>query len=348
MAGLLFHLGEGEGRRGGGGRTQGSGVDPPPAPPGIDAARPLPAVEASDPSPFLAECVSRPREAVPQLRALLRGGTDVAYQPRWLFREGRLEGYPTLRAVYLAALARIEGQDATDALASALDETGSLEESCLIAWELSRRGAAGWVPAVLERCDREPDPARLQLQLAMAELSARSDPAATAQHLVERAPRGEEGKDPRVLAAALRALPLDRAAEGLAGLLEDPRVTRRAKSRYGKEMLARAEAESVARVREIVERGRLDEATLQELSQEAAQSIVFLEEIAAYGQARARGDRDVAGEIRARFLRRVDETYRLASVALGVDIASSDDLRAANVRRLLDAHRAKFDQNGAR
>jgi len=279
---------------------------------------------------------------VPQLLALLDGGADVAYQPRWVFRDGRLEGFPSLRAVYLVALARIEGPDATDALAEVLARTESIEESCLLAFELSRRDATGWAATVIARCDREPDPARLPIQLAMAGLAARSDPLAVAQALVERAPRGEDGRDPRVLAGALRILPVERAAVAAGALLEGADVTRRAKSRYVKELVARGEPESVVALREIVERGRLDEATRNEISQEAASAVAFLEEIATYEQARARGDRDAAAASRARFLRRVDETHRLASVALGVDVSTSDDPRAANVRRLLDGYRAKF------
>ncbi len=341
MVALILLSGDGEGPRGGE-RGTGPGLDTPPEPPRNPPARPLAAVEAAGPEGFLADCAARPREAVPQLLALLMEGNDVAYEPRWTFRDGRLVGFPSLRAIYLVALARIQGADATDALSRVLETTESPEESCLIAFELSRRDAAGWAATVIARCDREPDPARLPLLLAMAGLAAGSDPGAVAQAVFERAPRGEDGRDPRVLASALRTLPLDRAAGALGPLLEGADVTRRAKSRYVKEMLSRGEVETLVRVREIVERGRLDEATRNEICQEAANSVAFLEETATFQQARARGDRGAAEESRARFLRRLDEMHRLAGVALGVDLATSDDLRAASVRRLLDGYRAGF------
>ena len=62
----------------------------------------------ADPEAFLDECERRGDRSVPELLKLLRSGKDQKISPRWLFDNGKLVGYPTLRAVYLEALRRVQ------------------------------------------------------------------------------------------------------------------------------------------------------------------------------------------------------------------------------------------------
>ena len=293
---------------------------------------------------FVDACAAQGSSAVAGLRALLAERRDATFAPRWVFADGQLKGYPTLRAAYIEALRRIPGEEATQALAYVLGATESVEETYLLALALEGRGEVAWVPTLLDRIPDEPSPTLLPVQRGMVDLAAKTDPAETSTRLLDGAPRGEDGSDPRILAWALEALPVATATETARTLLLDTRVTPRAKSRYLRSILERPELGVVTLLQEVVDSRSLDETTRIELAYAAAGSNGFRHDAVASRRALATGDLAEAKRVSDRFRLRMEQTTRLLNTALDLDIETSDDPRAANIRNRLEAHRKFFDE----
>jgi hypothetical protein len=290
---------------------------------------------------FVTACIGLGPEAVPALLARLRADDDVKLQPRWKFAKGRPEGFPTLRSAYLAALAAIPGEEAANALRAVLAETASVEETYQIALALTERQDGGWADAALAKAGDEVSPATLPAQKALVALAAREAPVETAAQMVARAPRGEDGTDPAVLANALRDLPLDAATGASAQLLGDPSVTPRAKERYIRELCSRPDGELRVweHLRDVASAADWPDTLRMSAAYAAAGAQSFLLDELAYNKARATGDTRAAETIKARFTRRLVAVQNLIQTATGIDLNDANDPRAAALRRTLERHR---------
>lgn len=307
-------------------------------------AEPLP--DHRDRRGFLQTCAARGPEVVPQLLKRLRSGQDETHQPRWVFRAGKLDGFPTLRALYLATLASITGEEATAALAEVLSSTGSVEETYLICVSLQARGDRAWSVICLERAAAEPTPVTLPILEAMVELAARDNADEACAQLVRTAPRGQDPTEPRVFARALAVVPVARATATVAAVLDLPEVTTRAKARYLRALCNRPEPEVLNALRAVVDRGGLSLRIRTELAYAAADSMAFSLDAHAYQRAVAEGKIRSAASIRARFDRRMEEVKHLIAGALDVDVDRGTDPKAAALRRRLERHKKLLDQAG--
>jgi len=309
------------------------GVEPDPV-----GTKPLPEPESLP--AFVAACRERGEEAVPLLLRRLRVDADRRLAPRWVFKDGKLAGYPTLRSAYISAIAAIPGESSTIALAQLLPDAKSAEEGYLIALALAERGRGGFAGEVLKRA-AEGTAANQSLRMEMAEFAARNDPAATAAHAYEALPRGESREDGRILAAALAALPYEAALAASERALDDAEVTVRAKSALLRRLLRRRpEPEVFEAVEEHVRRGRLDAKLGIDAAYAAANSVMFVEDRNAHEAAVAKGDGDAADEVRRRFERRLRAARSLIETATG----EGDGKRRAAMLKILDAHAKAFGE----
>ncbi|MCZ6786175.1 MAG: hypothetical protein O7E54_03315 [Planctomycetota bacterium] len=291
---------------------------------------------------FVYTCKARGKEAVGALRAFLKRGENVEIT-LWRFDGTELRGYPSLRAAYLEALRRIPGTEATNALQEVFDSTGSLEESYYCALALKERGGGDWVEDLLERVDTaKPTGPQLHILPAMVELAAVEDPVATAHKIEQRAPRGADGSDPRVLAAGLAKMPLEAALATSDRLLADPTITVRAKSRYLSTLLRkRLEVEAIASVRRAVERGGLEPDLVTRAVDDTVSSVGFIEDSRLFQLAIVENDSVAAGKAKGRFLRRLEEARRLVAAAYG---PGSSDPRAQQALKRLAAAQRNFEK----
>jgi len=331
------------------GHTNGSkpGQPPPPSPlPDIARsaqANPFTADTQKELAAFVQECRGRGAEAVPLLLQLLAKGEDRKLQPRWNFRKGSLEGFPTLRSAYLTALRSIEGDEATFAMREVMKELRTAGESFLLAQELRTRGAGGWTDDLLRTALSNVTPAALSLRREMVRLAAESDPEGMATALIREIPRGESKEDGRLVSGALRVLPVQIALSAATPLLTDDDVTYRAKGNLIRTMLNRPESEVFSTMREEVLRGGYDEQLRVAVAYAAANSQSFFTDAAELAVARANKDTAKADAIQRRFEQRIHAAEELVSAALDLDIESSSDMRAAAMRRTLAAHRSKLE-----
>jgi hypothetical protein len=293
---------------------------------------------------FVANASGRGTEAVALLMALLRGGEDATFMQRWRFRDGRLEGHPTLRATYIEALRAIPDPEAAEALAELLPLTTSPNESYLVALALKEKGKTGWSGTLLELATSGEDNRQLNTRRAMVQLAARDDPVEASRYIYLQAPRGTNRSVPRLLAEGLAAMPVEDAAAAADRLLVDPDVTEVAKGQYVRSLCKRPEVEAFSALRDLAERGELDEKIRLDTAYAMAGSSAFRMDAIHYQKAMAEGRQSDAADIRARFFRRMEEVHRYASAALSLDLDSSTDPRAAALRKHLDDHRKAIGQ----
>ena len=207
---------------------------------------------------------------------------------------------------------------------------------------MANRGATGWETTLLDRALVE-NPAGHVMHIlpAMVELVAKQDPTAASTYLYERAPRGESGIDPRVLARGLVGLPLPAAVATTERLLDDKDITQRAKGRYVSTLLKeRPEVEAMAAVRRAIARGTLPEPLVATLVNDAANAGSFFWDAQLYRTAKAEGNRAAADEAHGRYLRRIAEVDRMIVAAYG---PNSDDRRAVNARQKLETLRKNLE-----
>jgi hypothetical protein len=176
----------------------------------------------------------------------------------------------------------------------------------------------------------------------MVELAAVEDPVATAHKIEQRAPRGADGSDPRVLAAGLAKMPLEAALATSDRLLADPTITTRAKSRYLSTLLRkRLEVEAIASVRRAVERGGLEPDLVTRAVDDTVSSVGFIEDSRLFQLAIVENDSVGAGKAKGRFLRRLEEARRLVAAAYG---PGSSDPRAQQALKRLAAAQRNFEK----
>jgi hypothetical protein len=253
--------------------------------------------------------------AVAELRDRLRNEPDVQLEPRWIYEDGRLRGFPSLRSGYLTALLAIHGPEARDALLEALALTASADEAYLIADGLDRRGDAGFTAAALDRALKA-GPGDIDVAREIVALVARADPEGTAEEVAARSPRGEDGTDPALLAQALELMPLAQSFATTKGLLADPQVTRRGKERYLRSLCNRGEPELFASLRQVANEGLLDRELRLTMAYAAVDSAAFHTDRAAYAAAAPGAEGDPRAEIRARYERRLAEVELLIDAAV--------------------------------
>jgi hypothetical protein len=292
---------------------------------------------------FVAECRRRGPEAVPLLLRELQTQEDVPMQPRWVFRDKRLVGFPTLRSAYLSGLAAIPGADADLALREVLRTARSPEESYFLALALQERELAGWAGDLLRRAFEPGKPATLPLRRDMVALATESDPKGAADRLVRDIPRGDSKADGRLMGEAAKLLPVDIAIETTRSLLIDAEVTYRAKGTLVRALLSRPEPQVYESFREEALRGTMDEPMKIAISYAAANNPNFFQDAAAYQVASAGGDTAKADAIRRRFESRLRAAEELINATLNLDVTTSTDKRAASLRRILQAHKSKLD-----
>jgi hypothetical protein len=350
VAGLLLYVHRPE--RAGGGRPA-TPVDPQARPvPRADTSPPLPDIEAqlrgryrtpgvqADLDGFVSLCVARGNEIVPQLLQRLRDRPDIVFEPRWVFTDRRVKGYPTLRSAYLTALILIEGRDAEEALRDVLVLTQSVEETHQIAHGLHQRGARDWVATAVERALQPADPAQRPTRKSLLEIAAEADPAETSALLVARAPRGNDATDPTVLSHGLKALPLDTAMHTGQTLLDDVEVTGKAKQRILRDLCSREEVDVFDRLRRSMQRGAWSESLRLNLAYAAAAAPAFYTDPIQYSMAKAAADGPRLYQIRERYNRRLQEVEQL--VAAATAHLPADDPRVLSVGRMLEKHRQRL------
>ena len=350
VAGLLLYGNRSEPTTGGRPATQ---ADPLPG-----AARPavtgpsLPDIEAqlrgrarrpgvqTDLDRFVSLCVARGSEVVPQLLERLRDRPDIVFEPRWVFSERRVKGYPTLRSAYLTALILIEGCDAEEALRDVLDLTQSVEETHQIAHGLLGRGARGWVTPAVERALQPGAPAQQATRKSLLEIAAEADPVETSVLLIARAPRGNDATDPTVLSHGLKALPLDTAVYTGQTLLDDAEVTGKAKKRILRDLCGREEVDVFDRLGRSMQRGAWSESLRLDVAYAAANAPAFFTDPIQYSMAKAAGEGSRLYEIRERYNRRLQEVEQLVTAALAH--LPVDDARVLSLHRMLKKHRQRL------
>ena len=296
---------------------------------------PLPDAQA-DPAAFLAECERRGEASLGDLLKFLESGKDVAILPRWLFRNGKLEGYPTLRAIYLEAVRRVQPH----ALRKVLVGTDSVEESYFIA--LALRDEGGWTKPVLDRAAARARPLLQEIQRKMVRLAAQTDPAGAAAYLLQHAPRGEQTDVPRILATGIEGLPEKEANATAETLLTDKQITVQAKVMYLRSLCARKEISALETVTALIERRQLSERMATEAVYLAADAGGFQMDAVDYQQAISKGDREAAAKVRERFDKRFDQVHRLVLAATNLDLRTSEDPRAKALNKLLERNRKRL------
>ncbi|MEM8883599.1 MAG: hypothetical protein AAGD14_06015, partial [Planctomycetota bacterium] len=347
--GVAFLFLEGDGR---GERTReerGEGAETKPGDDGRPAPQDpvLPSFDLADPAAFVAQCRAAGPPAISALLAKLRGKENRTLAPRWQFKDGKLIGYPTERAVYLQALAAIPGSEATFALEQSLRTARSVEESYLVARALQERDVGGWSRTLLERA-RAGNAANQRLRMEIATFAAKADAGGTAATIVEAAPRGESKDDARILAAASKALPLDLATETTTRVLDDAEITYRAKDALLRALLKRPEPEVMLRVEEELGRRELDDRMRRMMALEACNHPGFSQDVIEYGLAVSKKDMGKADVIRRRFDARERAAERLIGSALRVDPRTTSDRSAQAAMRILAAHRARLEKQTGR
>jgi len=275
-------------------------------------------------------------DAVPKILQLLRLDNDVRTAPMWKFKDGKLVGYPTLRATYIAALRSIPGEEAGAALVSLLPGAESAEEAYLISLSMQERGLSGWSEDLLTRAQKG-NAVNRQLRVQMARFAAAKDPVGTAARIVDDAPRGASKSDGRVLLSATISLPLDMAMTATERLIEDQNVTYRAKQLLLAKMLERPEPEVYTALEELMNRREFTEELRIRTAHEAVNNISFFIDMKSYQSAVAAKDTAKADEIRRRFNLRLRHAKRLVSTALRLDVETSTDKRAQSLNRRLQA-----------
>ncbi|MHC4817994.1 MAG: hypothetical protein ACYTF8_08060 [Planctomycetota bacterium] len=323
-----------------------------PPPPPEEEAAPLPFIEEqlrgrarrpgvqADIDRFVSLCVARGSEVVPQLLERLRDRPDVLFQPRWVFDERRVKGYPTLRSAYLTALILIEGREAEEALRDVLDLTQSVEETHQIAHGLLGRGARGWETPAIERALQPGAAAQRPTRKSLLEIVAEADPAETSMLLVARAPRGNDATDPTVLSHGLKVLPIDTAMHTGQTLLDDAEVTGKAKKRILRDLCSREETDVFDRLRRSVQRGMWSESLRLDVAYAAANAPAFFIDPIRYSSAKAGGRGPELYQIRERYTRRLQEVERLVAAALAH--LPADDARVLSLGRMLAKHRQRL------
>jgi len=341
--GVVYLVTEGEGpgerntvREGGVRPDRGGAQDP--APTGV--VDPLPPLDEKSPAAFIAQCRARGDEAVPLLLRRLREEQDRRLDPLWRFEGGQLQGHPTLRSVYLAALAAIPGESAGLALQQVMPDAKSPGEAFQIALALEDRGFGGWTESLLGRT-QEGTAADQRLRMEMAEFAAKKDPGATSAYVLESAPRGDSTDDARILAAAVAALPYADSLATAGRFVDDAGITPRAKSAVLRSVLRkRPETTVFSAVEEQIVQGRIDEKLKIDAAYAAANSIWFVNDVTEYEGAVASSEGAKADEIRRRF----DERMRAARSLIRTAVGADDDARAKAMIRILDAHQARMDK----
>jgi hypothetical protein len=241
---------------------------------------------------------------------------DIDCGRPWEFVDGQLREYPSVRAACLEALRRIDTPDSTRALREWLLLTEVAGEAYLAALALSERGETGFAPRLLDVAIE----ADGSVPLEMVRLAAGSDPSGTARRIVDAAPRGEEKRDPGILARGLAVVRWEDAGPVARGLLEEPAVTARARLRYAQALVDRPEADALAVVREALARGALPAAEARDLAERAVGSRPFADDL------RAAQGGDAAA--RARSLQRAEEARRLIDAAAQAGAEGTDSLRS--------------------
>jgi hypothetical protein len=223
-------------------------------------------------------------------------------------------------------------------LRSVLKTSESAGESLIAARSLADRGESGWSGALLDQADRNPTPVDQPVLKAMVELAARTEPEAAAAHIADKAPRGEDLSDPRVLSHGITVLPLETASRTTRELLATAEVTDLAKARYVRALVTRSEIESLRRMREAALGDEWSDETRVDVANAAAGSIAFFADARDYQAALAAGNTSTADAARARFEERSRAARALIEAALNIpDLYNSDHPRAASLRKRLDA-----------
>ncbi len=328
--GLLFRPSDGDSGRAGRGRAPEA---PPDRAPGtVDPRAPEAAlldVRAAPTSPlaqkslaaFAMAQAARGRDAVPDLVDMLRSPDTDCGRP-WEFTDGQLREYPSVRAACLEALRQIDAPESTRALRSWLDVTEVAGEAYLAALALSERGEAGFALRLLDVAVE----ADGTVPVEMVRLAARSDPGGTAKRIADAAPRGEEGRDPGILARGLAYAGWEQAGPVARGLLEEPGVTEKARVRYAEALLQRPEPEALALVREALGRGALPAKQAENLAEMAVASRAFADDL------RAAQGGDTAARARAQAF--AEEARRLIDAAGRAGAEGTESLRSRLDTRL--------------
>jgi hypothetical protein len=290
---------------------------------------------------FVDACVARGDDAVADLLGRLRDRPDVALTGRWSLDPARAREYPTLRAAYLDALARIPGPRSSAALAEVLAATRSIEETAIVSIALQARGDASWIATALDRVGEGYTPRNREMHEAVVALAAKTDPGETAARMILLAPRGDDAANPRVIAGALEKMPLGDAVVAAGQLVGDAAVTRTAKGAYLESLCSRPEPEVFTNLRDLLARGRWDDDLRLDVAYKASRSVSFALEAAEYDRLRAAGAPE-AETIRARYEQRLHELRGLLAEALGPELFDSDDPRAVLFRRTLERHRERL------
>lgn len=278
----------------------------------VRAAPTSPAAQKSLAAFALAQA-ARGKDAVPGLVELLRQ-PDIDCGRAWDFADGQLREYPSVRAACLEALRQIDGPESTRALREWLGVTQVGGEAYLAALALSERGEKGFEPRLLDVAVE----ADGGLALDMVRLAGRSDPLGTARRIADRAPRGEEQRDPGVLARGLAAVPWAEAGPVARGLLEEPAVTARARLRYAQALVERPEPEALAIVRDALSRGALPADEAGEIAERAVTARAFAED--------CRAAREGDAEARKRAFARAEEARRVIEAAARLGAEGTDSL----------------------
>ena len=271
-----------------------------------------------------------------EILAFLESGRDQQIQPRWVFGKGGLIGFPTLRSVYITALGRIHGAVASEALTKLLGQTTGLEEAYLAALLLADRNDTGWETAALERVAGQAEPRLRPIRNGLLVSAVASAPAEAAEFLVRQAPRGKSTKRPAILSKALFLLPWEHAEPASRSLVADPAVTPLAKILYLTAFLERNEVAAIATLTDMAERRELNERMRTEAAYAVVKARAIDTDRIAIQTAVSRGDTAAAALHRERFELRRAEARRFIQAALGFNVDTSDDPKAAPLRRLLN------------
>jgi len=285
---------------------------------------------------FVRECRDVGTEAVPMILQLLRLDNDVRTAPMWKFKDGKLVGYPTLRATYITALRSIPGAEAGAALVSLLPDAESAEEAYLISLSMQERGLSGWTEDLLSRAQKG-NAVNRQLREQMARFAAANDPIGTAARILHDVPRGASKSDARVLLSATTSLPLELAMTTTERLIEDQDVTYRAKQLLLAKILERPEPEVYTALEELMNRREFGEELRIRTAHEAVNNTSFFIDMKSYQAAVAAKDTAKADEIRRRFNLRLRYAKSLVSTALRLNVETSTDKRAQSLNRRLRA-----------
>lgn len=268
---------------------------------------------------YVGEAARRGSEMLPEIRRLLREGTDIAF-PRW---EETGHGYPSLRAALMDAAVATGDPAATEMLRDVAATTQNPVEIAFSAHLLDQVGAmdAGTARRVFDSLTLTMSDEQRKMVDPIARrvlpAAAAADPI-YAEAFLSAALRADKGADLRLATAALDGMEAGKARDFTIYTLAAGDVKDRAKNALAARAAGRREIEVVRGLREMVEAGRVTPQAASQMARGAVNGSPFGRIEKSIRDSVRSKDLDAADRSVREYTLRLEETKRLITAAQGI------------------------------